>query len=400
MNDHDLARFDRPALERLWDAARHRIELSGRTFGATALVLADLTDDEIEAVCGLLGRRRPTGRSIRVDLSKLDAVLTATAGAGVIGVLEAIGDPVRDRRGERDEAAAEREIMWALAGSRPVAVDNPKVAEWLASLRSRGRITRLGLDEPAEPLMDALAVLDRLHLDTIDKLPLAVLAAGLFGDAHRLDPTDPIGVLVGDAVKFISGAESERVGWAHFGIEADMVNSSALTLNLPGADGSLLAAARGEPLRITGRMIRGGLPLGEVAGRRIRICENPSVVAVAADEVGADCGPLVCTEGMPGAITTSVLAALSDAGADLRVHTDFDVGGMAIARFVMGRFDATPWRLTTAAYIAALDRPSIELSGTVGPTDWDPTLSETMNKHRRVVHEEAILDMLLDDLLH
>lgn len=54
----------------------------------------------------------------------------------------------------------------------------------------------------------------------------------------------------------------------------------------------------GEPQRLTLRELANGalLPL---ADEPLFVCENPSVVAAAADRLGSRCRPLVCTEGIP-----------------------------------------------------------------------------------------------------
>jgi uncharacterized protein (TIGR02679 family) len=89
---------------------------------------------------------------------------------------------------------------------------------------------------------------------------------------------------------------------------------------------------------------------------------------------------------------------LRASGAELRVHADFDVGGVRIAGAVIGRSGALPWRFDAAAYEAARSRASSDLIGSVAATPWDPALHAAMITHRRAVHEEAILDVLLADL--
>lgn len=182
-----------------------------------------------------------------------------------------------------------------------------------------------------------------------------MIAAVQSGDAHSLDPDTALGALIVDALQSIAEVADERSAWAAFGIQLDQVNTSALVLGLPGIDGSICAAATldGQPLRIIRRMIDRGFGLDLEAVRDgsapVWICENPAVVSIAADQIGRWCAPLACTEGMPAAVTASLLHLLSSVHADLRVHTDFDVGGMAIARHIIGRFGADPWNLGRAS---------------------------------------------------
>jgi len=132
--------------------------------------------------------------------------------------------------------------------------------------------------------------------------------------------------------------------------------------------------------------------------QRVWVCENPAVVDVAATELGRACAPLICTDGMPGGVAWTLLDRLRACGAELRVHADFDAGGIRIAAAVMQRSGALPWRFDSAAYEAARSGPSSDLIGSVAATPWDPALHEAMITHRRAVHEEAIIDFLLADL--
>lgn len=86
------------------------------------------------------------------------------------------------------------------------------------------------------------------------------------------------------------------------------------------------------------------------------VCENASVVSLAADRLGARCAPLVCTDGMPAAAQRAVLAQRSAAGARLRYHGDFDWPGVAIGNFVMRSFGAQPWRFDAGDYAATRGR--------------------------------------------
>ena len=51
--------LDRPELMRLWSIARKRLERNGRAITTGSILLEDLTDGEVVAVCGVLARRRP-----------------------------------------------------------------------------------------------------------------------------------------------------------------------------------------------------------------------------------------------------------------------------------------------------------------------------------------------------
>ena len=69
----------------------------------------------------------------------------------------------------------------------------------------------------------------------------------------------------------------------------------------------------------------------------VRICENPVVIAAAADELGSRCPPLVCVGGQPSAAGWRLLDLLAAGGAEFRYHGDFDWGGIRIASAVRQR---------------------------------------------------------------
>jgi hypothetical protein len=95
------------------------------------------------------------------------------------------------------------------------------------------------------------------------------------------------------------------------------------------------------------------------------VCENPSIVVAAAAALGSRCPPLLCTEGWPTTAAAAILDAAEVAGMEILVHADSDEAGAAIAARVLARPGARPWRVV------------------------DPNAR---------VHEEALLDELLEDL--
>ena len=400
VNDRSSA-LDRPELDALWTAVRAHLERRSLRIDGARVTLSDVTDAEMAAVCSLLGRRRPTGTQLRVDVERLDAALrTGPHQLGIVDVLEAIAGPLRDRRGERASASGDRDALWELVGDHPVARD-PDVADWIESLRPRGRLTRLGVTAPDQMVttaLDVVAALVERRRRAAPARPLPVVAAELTGDAHGLDDDRVIGGIVADAVVTLSRQTSARDAWAAVGIDLDPVNSSVLTLGLPGPPGSVFDSARhaGEPLRLTTRMLR-SLVVADLDGG-VHVCENPAVVAVAADELGPSCAPLVCTDGMPKTVTALLLARLFAAGATVLAHADFDVGGVAIVGHLVRDHGVEPWRFGRDDYVSAITRPSLTLGGHVAATPWDAELAVEMNRAGLAVHEESLLDVLLADL--
>lgn len=396
--------LDRPELARLWDTSRRRLERNGHAVSSSPIALEDLDAVELGAICALLGQRRPAEPKLRIRLDQLDEALSdAGYEGGLIGTLEAISGPIGDRPAARAADLEARNALWAAASAHPAnQVDG--VSDWIDSLRRRGRITRVDTDDPIQLLLDALDTIQRVTASSTvgdgRPHPLTVLAATSFGDAHALDPERPLGALVADGVCRLAGTEDARAAWQTFGIQLDQVNTSALTYMLPGRPGSILAAARSncQPLRITHRMLDSDLGLGVNVGDQVWVCENPTIVVLAADRLGPSCQPMVCTDGMPAWVTSRLLVHLRSQGCELLVHADLDAGGIAIVNHLVNRFDASPWRMTTLDYTEALTGSTTDLVGAAGSTPWDPDLAVAMQRQGRAVHEEAIASTLLADL--
>jgi uncharacterized protein (TIGR02679 family) len=240
--------------------------------------------------------------------------------------------------------------------------------------------------------------------------PIGRFAERVLGSAHALDADRPLTSLVFGAARILGGmAEGtgsawRREVWASIGLLRDELSSSVLVLNLPTTTddptGRMLAGLReaGEPAVITLRQLRRPPRLLRT-GLTVSICENPVVVAEAADRLGAAASPLVCVGGQPGAAAMALLRSMADAGARLRYHGDFDWGGLRIGNVVFNRLAARPWRFDAFAYRRALDNGAgHRLAGEPTACSWDPELADTMHRAGLRVEEEHVLDDLLSDL--
>ena len=232
-------------------------------------------------------------------------------------------------------------------------------------------------------------------------VPLSHLAAQALGDSHALDESRPAATLVMAALRGADSDERSRDLWAKWGVLVGEFASPALVLNLsadtdtPGGRLVQKALESSEPLHLSLRMLLRAPPRWRVNSRRIFVCENPAVVAMAADRLGTRCAPLVCTDGMPSAAQRVLLGQLAAAGAILHYHGDFDWPGLTIANFVIRSFRAQPWRFRSDDYIATAGRP---LEGPLVAADWDSSLAPKMAKHGCALDEEAVIDQLLHDL--
>lgn len=407
----DQVRLERllggPELAWLVRRARARLERGEPIDGAA--LLADPSDAQREAVARLLGRRRSTGAALRVPLPEVEAVLRRAGLAdGLAAAVIALGGPLADRRAERAAADASWASVFAVA-DHP-ARSRPVLAAWRDDLRATGALRRAAKGDAARAaglLRGAVAVLERLPAQPV---PRSVLAAEVLGDGHGLDEGRPVAGLVLRAARLLggvpdgSGAEWRREVWASVGVLVSDLTAPVLTLSLPGdartATGGALAVLgqAGQPVHLSLRQLVRDPPALALRGRDVFVCENPTVVAAAADALGRGCAPLVCVNGNPTAAPLALLRLLAAAGARLRYHGDFDWAGLAIAGAVIARFGAQPWRFTAPDYRAGLPRGGGPLGGSPTASPWDPALCAAMRQHRRRIEEEQILGDLLSDL--
>ncbi|AKU92738.1 TIGR02679 family protein [Vulgatibacter incomptus] len=397
-----------PRYETLFREARKRREEDGRE--ARAFTLRRANVDERRAAADLFGWPLVPNGTIRISLDELDRQLRASAvEAGLDEVLEALGGPLVNRRALRAATAIERELLWE--GAARAVGERPELRAWLDDLRRHGLVSRAAhaLSVGEEVVLErAIAAASRLPASG---LALAVLAAETTGDAHALDAGSPLGGLVLRAAARIAGwheppstAAPRRALWGEVGIVCDPLSAQVLVLGLClQGEGRLSrrlrdAALDGEPQRLTLREI-GGRDLRPDPAGEIFVCENPSVVAAAADRLGARSGPLVCTEGVPSTAALGLLRELARGGARLRVRGDFDWAGLRIGGQVLREAGGQPWRFCADDYLASLGTGAgRELEGAAGASPWDPALASAMARHGTAVYEEQLLDLLLRDL--
>jgi uncharacterized protein (TIGR02679 family) len=383
--------------------------------------LTDLLIHERRALAGLLGRRALAAGSMRIRQSELDAALSRAGIAATLrGALEFLDGPLSDRRADR----AAREQAWSTALSL---TEEPRLVALLTETAGSALLKRLSGSDPARAelfLAQAARVLGRLPGHGISR---AQLAAEVLGDSHGLDNGRPVATIVLraraaetsldaiEAAELQDAEESIRERWARLGITVNELALPALCLNLPGLHAPVahrepqratpldpspgFGMSRGEPMHLSLRGLLRHPPTWQVAHRDVFVCENPNIVAIAADRLGAACAPLVCTDGMPSAAPQTLLSQLAAAGARLRYHGDFDWAGLVIGNFVMREFGAEPWRFGTADYLSATadhrlalrdDKPVV--------ARWDDRLAAAMSERRVVVHEEGVVESLLMDL--
>lgn len=365
--------------------------------------LGGLNSAERHALASLLGRRARTADSMTLDIGELDAALRhAGVAATLREALERLDGPIVDRKAERTALQAQ----WQALRER---CTDERLTAWIGQARGMSLLKRLGRSPGAAgKILDAAqAVLGKLPAAGT---PRSRLAAEVPGDAHGLDSGRPVASVVLAALRWESAeaADDEMLAnddgardvWASAGVLVNELARPALFLNLPVAEG-FQAPAPGEPGYVSLRALLRSPPRWDVAGRHIYVCENPNLIAIAADALGARCAPLVCTDGMPGAAQRTLLFQLARAGARLQYHGDFDWAGLKIGNWVVRACGAQPWRYGAADYLTAIGRlavPGRNLGAESVEADWAPGLAQAMHTDGRAIDEEAVAAILIRDL--
>ncbi|QUQ64575.1 hypothetical protein JJ691_22950 [Kutzneria sp. CA-103260] len=361
-----------------------------------------LTAQQRREVALLLGTRwELSGKPVR--LQDLAAKLSEHH-LTVRGLVEALrGGQVEPDKAHRDRvqarAAAERGSAATCLIESGVAAS--VVERWLADA---------GLPRPGSGELQRLAeqvatVVTRLRT-TSAGTRLAQLAADTLHDAHALDADRQLGRGVARLLAIVHGlprpqraGRAWRAAWAGAGVVCDGVSSRVLALNLPLTGDSpaarLCAAAPGEPVWLTLRSLAGTWTA--LAGE-VFVCENPTVAEAAADRLGPNCPPLVCTDGIASGAALDLLAGLAAVGSTIRVRADFDPAGFTIADQVLSVAPgALSWRFDARTYA-----DECGLSGhrsTSGDLATALTELRVAYDHARTpVHEERVLALLLSDL--
>ncbi|NEC88656.1 TIGR02679 family protein [Streptomyces sp. SID12501] len=415
-----LVFLTRPGLTRLWTAARTRLERNG--LQPTGTVRLEHLDAQEREALSLLLARPVTGPTTTIRLPDLDTRLrTSAVGRGLASTLEELGPSLTDRRAVRDAAAAERARLWSAARSEVEATSlsaQPWTAPWLEEIRRGGTLARQDPKTAATVITQAVQILAMLFPGTTPRSApttwgrgeLATLATG---SAHGLDDGTLLsrlalrGIALAHGVELPADAPARRALWRMASVTPDEVSSTVLTYGLRPTGGTWREAALSEradhhmETHLTLRELR-TLSLELPPGTHVHVCENPRVVEAAAD-TGCT-APLVCTSGSATTVVLTLLDALAASGCAFAYHGDFDWPGIALANRIMHRYGATSWRMRAADYEYLATRtqvqgtPQVPLVGTPAEAVWDAELAPAMDALGIALHEEAALDLLLEDL--
>lgn len=380
----------------------------------SSITLALATEDERRSYARLLRLKNPPeGLVLRCDLKRVSKALAEQSiEADWQALLNALVGPVPSELYAKQTNQRAWNDFWPWAEQYVSAQPFTKALEWLKSLRRDGSLLRLSKGDVASAtnrLRLACTVL--AHLPLADE-PLPGAAARLCGDAHALDPNSPLATLVLRSlamqrdVSMPGRSEKRRQLWEQFGIICDDLSAPVLTLNL-GLKGSCWlcslvhqATSQTQPLHLTNRMIAATDWSAIQSPANVFVCENPTIIALAASKLRHACPPMVCVNGEPRSTSRALLRRLRDGGATLVYHGDFDWPGIAIATRVIEEFDAKPWLFSTADYEDALQSGKTRpLEGNPVKAPWSPTLSSTMQAATQAIDEEAVADKLLKSMV-
>ena len=397
---------------------RQRFERAAVDGGVEHFRLSRLTVDEHAALASLLGRPVRFANSMQVDVQAIDDSLQrAGIAPSLRNALEQIDGPIIHLKTSRQR----KQALWAgvIAGC-----NNPSLSAFLEPSTGLGLLKRLSggsAERAAQLCADAEMVLNVLPARGVAR---AQLAADSLGDAHALDNGRPVATLVlavwrdiiallpDENEPLIEGEdeshdrheeidERSRDIWARAGVLVNELARPALILNLPTRSIPAFAEPTGEPTYVSLRFLLRNSPNWEVRGKNVFICENPNLLAIAADTLGARCASFVCTDGMPAAAQRTLLTQLSQAGACLRYHGDFDWPGVRIGNHVIRQYGAFAWRFAGKDYVTAIQsmsRPGRRLKGPEAVASWDASLTPAMQSHQQAIEEERMASGLLEDL--
>ncbi|MBI1249341.1 TIGR02679 family protein [bacterium] len=418
-----------PLLSRLRKKFQRGESLTGRCR------FSNLTREQATRISELTGAGR-RGDSISVDLDQFTQVVVNT---GRFDSLESLvqlacGKQLQNLRATRDEHSAQWQRVWRHSeclvenlnaslserkgdqlvghGSQTASFTAKTVSEAVSAMRQSGWLRRTAIRNPAA----AMVLLDQsfalLELLPVHPTPLPVFAAKHCGDSHALDDSTNLGrimlrLLTRQSVTQQKKAFNRRRIWESVGVVTDELSSTALALNLPASGNSLTDQllqnhrGNGMPVRLTFRHLRVHPPTFVVPSNehesRIYVCENPSILAEAANRLGAECPPIICVEGHPSLACWVLLEQLCARQFRLAYHGDFDWGGIRIANEIYDAFGFEPWRFTSSFHITQ-SKHHRKLRPPESEALWDQNLAETIRRAGVSIEEEAVIDDLLFDL--
>ena len=280
-------------------------------------------------------------------------------------------------------------------------------AKWADDVQRSGIIGGLDGEAVARLTADVRRLLDHLEEVATQGASRTEIAAALFGSAHALDRGQKLATAAECALRHRAGGGTGLEGrelWAEAGILADRVSAPVLAWSLPAAgisplDVQFRAATAGALAVHISLVALQRYPISVPGGSPVLVVENPRLVEAAAERELPGC--VVATNGNPTTAVWTMLGQLQRSGARLLYHGDFDTAGLAICRRRQAG-GCEPWMMDVSDYEVAVEmatQSGVRLereSRDCGTTPWDPALQAALLRRRLVVHEEFVLERVLD----
>ncbi|OED42954.1 hypothetical protein AB833_04900 [Chromatiales bacterium (ex Bugula neritina AB1)] len=392
-----------PALMPLWRSCRQRLDRYGPDYRGS-LRLPDLSDHALLTLDSLLDKPHTT----RVALPALEEALVFRGVATDLSkALTRLGAPENTVLAVQ-RAAAEQRKNARIAVDAEVAVWSESWQHaWVSWLFRSSAMTGVDATAAVAQVQQVRALIDTIE-SVDDSLSRNDLAATLFGNAHALDDgcvlersaRRALWHRLGECLDYQQG----RLIWNATGIMTDRVSAPVLTWRLKLLSstplGRLCDAANAAriPLHLSLQALSELDITTTAPTQTILVVENPRLLEVAADRQLPK--TVIATNGNPSTAVTTLLQALIDQRHTLHYHGDFDTAGIAICHR-MTQLGCQPWRMNSTDYVAAIEKAqAMDINLPIddklcGETPWDPSLQHAMRKHRKVVHEEFLIDEVL-----
>ena len=404
MTDRDVPEsLLHPGLGELWTAVRRALDRNGPHWrGSITRPGLDRASDL--SLASLLGRKLPR----RLDLAALEtALVRRNVGDDLSDAITRLGYPPSAAATERRAAQARNRVARVALTDAIETWEEPWASQWADDLQRSGIIGGLDGDAVAGLAADVRRLLDHLAEAADHGAGRTQIAATLFGSAHALDRGRKLTTAAESTLRHrIEGGTGldGRELWEAAGILADRVSAPVLTWSIPVAgtsplDVQIRAATSGAlPIHLSLVALQ-KYPISVPGGSPILVVENPRLVEAAAERELPGC--VMTTNGNPTTAVGTLLGQLQRSGARLLYHGDFDTAGLAIC----GRMHAggcEPWMMDASDYEAAVEmatQSGVRLereSRACGATPWDPALQEAFAHGRLIVHEEFVLEHVLD----
>lgn len=397
-----------PQLAPVWEAVRRQLDRFGTRRRGT-VARPDLDPGSTLTLESLLGHKP----NQRLDVARLeDALVKLKIGETLCGALTRLGHPPSETAAQRRAARLRsREAREALNGA-VASWEEPWAQDWAKGLVRTGVIGNLdhrGVEDLVGNVRRLIDHIDQMHAPSVSRTELA---ATLFGSAHALDQGDKETKLPGAVTQALQHREGDfrserRALWEKVGILPSRVSAPVLTWSLAAVGGSVLdeqiraASATGLPLHISLFALK-KYSITVPQRTPVLVAENPRLVEAATERRLPSC--VITSNGNPSTAVTTLLQQLRESGASIWYHGDFDTPGIAMCRR-MYQEGATPWMMDASHYEAAVDRaeqagiPLKRDPNDCGPTPWDPELQATFDHQRLIIHEEFVLDRVLEEFV-